>query len=436
MTRLQSLLFLLLFPTFLFAQQPVPLTKKTRAEIVGNVSQLLLDNYVFPDTAIRMSHHILQRLKSGAYDKITDPVAFSDVLTMDLYTVYHDRHLLVQYTPTPQPLVITQPPTIAGDLAYRNREENFGLQQVEILPGNIGYINLTHFWADDVYGRQTVKAALQFVSNTHAVIIDLRNCGGGSQETVAMICGYFLDERTHVNDMYDRPANTTTEYWTTPDSTFTAMASMPLYLLTSNKTFSAAEEFCYDLQILGRATVIGEVTGGGAHGTFSQDAGHEFALAIPYSTAINPITKTSWETVGVQPELEVSSEQALEVAEEQILKQRLRRATSDTEVFLLRWNAGLLQAMNHPVAPDEATLKTYAGVYGERTLTLENGKLYYQRAGRPKFELEATSSVSVLQPKGNTYFRVEFVRNEQGAVDQIVVHYQDQRVEKAERINY
>jgi hypothetical protein len=436
MNKIKLLFIIIIFPTIAFSQKTVVLNSKLRATIVNNISQLLLDNYVFPDTAVKMSNCIKNKLKEGAYNKITDAVAFSDALTIDLYSVYHDRHMIVQFVPPET----TQNSNVASTSSQINNEDplerikqaNFGLRKVEILSGNIGYINIDHFWADNVYGKETVKATLQFVSNAHALIIDLRDCGGGSQETVNMICGYFLEKSTHINDMFDRVAKTTTEYWTKPDSSFTKLTKMPLYILTNNRTFSAAEEFCYDLQSIKRATIIGERTGGGAHGTFSQDIGSGFVLSIPYSTAVNPITKTSWEKIGVKPEIEVPSDKALEAAEIKIFDNLISGTTSPSELFNLNWNLELLKAINNPSTLDSLTLKSYVGIYGERVFTFENGKLFYQRTGRPKFELEAMSP-TIMKGKGDTYFKIEFVKNNVGKVDRVNAYYQNNRIETSTR---
>lgn len=436
MNKIKFLLLLIFFPTVIFSQKRVVLDPGLRSAIVNNISRLLLNNYVFPDTAIKMSNCIKRKLSEGAYNKITDPVAFSDALTIDLYSVYHDGHLLVQFVPqevtpassAPQ----TSAPLMSEDPLKSIKQANFGLKKAEVLSGNIGYIKIDHFWADSVYGKETVKAALQFVSNAHALIIDLRDCGGGSQETVNMMCGYFLEKPTHINDMIDRAAKTTTEYWTRPDRSFTKLTKMPLYILTSDKTFSAAEEFCYDLQSIKRATIIGETTGGGAHGTFSQDAGNGFVLAIPYSTAVNPITKTSWEKVGVKPEIEVPADKALETAEMNIFDTLISNTKDPSELFNLNWDRELLKAINNPITLDSLTLKSYAGKYGERVFTFENGKLFYQRTGRPKFELEAISP-AIMKGKENTYFRIEFVKNDMGKVDKVNVYYQDNRMETSTR---
>ncbi|MES2780636.1 MAG: S41 family peptidase [Bacteroidota bacterium] len=411
------------------------LTSKTRLEVVNVIRQLLMDHYVFPDTARIMSAYLNQRLKAGAYNNSKDPVVFSDALTRDLFSVYHDGHLLVQYNPA-FALQLSNPtvPTNNTNELERNRELNYGFRSVEILNGNIGYINLERFWADPVYGKETAKAALKFVANTHAIIIDLRTNGGGSPETVAMLCGFFLKTQTHINSSYNRSENTTTEFWATPDSTLKELTNKPVYILTSQRTFSAAEEFAYDLQSLKRATIIGETTGGGAHNTFERDATNGFVISIPYGRAVNAVTKTNWEGVGVKPDIEVTAEKALEMAEIKIFEAMIAGAKSAEELYQLNWQLDLLKAINNPIVIDTTTLKKYAGVFGDRTFTYTNGKLYYQRTGRQKFELEPMTP-TIMKGKNNTYFKIEFVTDAQGNVNEVKAYYEDVRVERAKRTN-
>ncbi|MEO6903574.1 MAG: S41 family peptidase [Bacteroidia bacterium] len=432
MNKFKFLTLIIFFPTLIFAQKASLLTTKSRTEIVKNISESLVANYVFPDTAVKMSNFIKSKLKKGGYNKITDPVAFSDALTIDLYSIYRDGHMLVKFDPGEIKPMLKTISTIDEDRLKKIKQANFGLRKVEILDGNIGYLCMSHFWADSIHGKETVKATLQFISNTNALIIDLRDCGGGSQETVNMICGYFLEKSTHINDMFDRSANTLTEYWTKPDTAFHELTKMPLYILVNNKTFSAAEEFCYDLQCIKRATIIGETTGGGAHGTFYKNVSNGFVLSIPYSTAINPITKTSWEKVGVKPDIETLSNRALETAEMKIFENILSKTKDESELFDLNWNIELLRAINNPIILKEGTLEEYSGVYGERVFTVEHGNLYYQRSGRPKFELESMSP-TIMKGKGNKYFKIEFVKNDTGEVYKVNVYYQDNRMETSTR---
>ncbi len=426
--------FLLLWTLSCRAQNAIPLSKSVKAELVHSVADLLIRNYVYPDTAEKMAAYIRKRQKEKAYDSFTDRARFSGALTNDLYSIYHDGHLMLQYNPVLEAQLMhpVAPQAVAGDPLQGIKQANFGLTKMEILNGNIGYIQLDRFWADNIYGKETVKAALTFVSHANALIIDLRTNGGGSPETVTMICSYFFKDRIHTNDTYNRAENSTIEFWTTPDTSMGAMVNMPLYLLTSNKTFSAAEEFAYNLKNLKRATVIGEATGGGAHNTFERPAGHGFVLSIPYGKAVNAVTKTNWEGRGVQPDIRVPADNALETAELKIFEHLLATAKDSAELFNLNWQLALLRAINKPVTIDDITLQRYSGTFGDRVFTFENGKLYYQRTGRPKFELEAMAK-NLMKAKGNQFFKIEFVEDSDGKVNTINAYYQNGVVEKAQR---
>lgn len=429
------LLFFLLLPWFYtgLAQNAGSLSKKAKAEVVTAVCSLLIRNYVYPDTAAKMAAYIRKRYQENAYDSYTDPAQFSSSLTNDLYSIYHDGHLMLQYNPgLESQLLNPTAPQTEEDPLERIKQANFGLTKVEILNGNIGYLNLERFWADNTYGKETVKAALKFVSYANALIIDLRTNGGGSPETVTMICSYFFKDRVHTNDTYNRAENSTIEFWTTPDTSMSDLVNMPLYLLTSNKTFSAAEEFAYNLSHLKRAVIVGEATGGGAHNTFERVAGNGFVLSIPYGKAVNAVTKSNWEGTGVKPDILVRADEALETAEMRIFENMLATTKDSAKLFNLNWQLALLKAVNKPAVIDAGTLHKYAGTFGDRVFTIENGKLYYQRTGRPKFEMEPMTK-NLMKAKGNQFFKIEFVEGSDGKVDSIRAFYQNGLVEKAAR---
>lgn len=426
-------LLLIFLSSYLIAQKPVILDKKAKTAVVNSVSDLLLKYYVNEATAAKMSSYILKRHKEGAYDKINDYPVLSSSITNDLYTVYHDAHLLVEYNPgLEEQLRDTTPPAQTEDPFARIKRANFGLAKAEVLNGNIGYLGLNNFWADNTYGKETVKAALKFLQYTNALVIDLRTNGGGSPETVTIICSYFFRDRVHTNDLYNRAENSTVEFWTEPDSTLPAYINKPLYILTSNKTFSAAEEFAYNLQNLKRAVIIGETTGGGAHNTFEQPVGKGYIIHIPYGKAVNAITKSNWEGTGVKPDIEVPANNALATAQFKIFENLVANAKDEDELFDLNWQLAFVKAMSEPVVIDEATLRTYAGIYGDRTFTVENGMLYYQRKGKPKFEMEPMTK-TVLKGKGNQYFKIEFIPTKEGNVNSLNAYYQTGIVEHAER---
>ncbi len=199
--------------------------------------------------------------------------------------------------------------------AYRKQMEraNCGFDKLEILPGNIGYVKFD-FFADPSVCAPTVIAAMNFLANTDAIIFDLRENGGGDPEMVTYICSYLFDQPTHLNDLWTRKGNTTQQFWTLPYVSGKRLATQPAYVLTSHRTFSGGEEFTYDLQQQKRATIVGEVTGGGAHPVAGHRINDHFEIGVPFATAVNPITHTSWEGTGITPDVKAPAASALSTA--------------------------------------------------------------------------------------------------------------------------
>jgi hypothetical protein len=302
-----------------FTQTPLTqLTGKVKKRVIENISENLKTNYTDLDTALKMSGFIKQQLNIGAYDTIKTPSVFANRLTKDLLSVYHDGHLSIEYDPRFSESFNTQNLEAEKQqsekrLKFRKRV-NFGFDKAEVFPGNISYLKIGGFFAPDKESKDMAVSALRFVSNSQALIIDLRNNMGGDPGMVAYICSFLFKNRTHLNDLYARKDKSTTSYWTTPDSTLKALTTIPIYILTSKTTFSAGEELTYDLQTQKRAIIIGERTGGGAHPVQPYVVGNGFVANIPFARAINPITKTDWETAGVKPDIEIAADKALEAA--------------------------------------------------------------------------------------------------------------------------
>jgi len=314
-------LFALLLTTMFIANafaQSNQFDNQAKKQVVDHIAAALKTNYVYLDTAVKMGEFIKQQFKAGAYDTIKTPTVFATKLTKDILSVYPDGHLSIEYNPELSESLGKNNPEAEKKpsdrmLAFRKRV-NFGFDKAEILPGNIGYLKIGGFFAPDKESKEMTNAALKFISNSQTLIIDLRNNMGGSPDMVSYICSFLFKQRTHLNDLYTRKDNSTTAYWTTPDTTLNTLNTIPIYILTSKKTFSAGEELTYDLQTQKRAIVVGEVTGGGAHPVQPFAAGNGFIANIPYARAINPVTKTNWEAKGVKPDINVSSDDALETA--------------------------------------------------------------------------------------------------------------------------
>lgn len=310
------------------------LDAKTRKEIIDSALKALHENYIFPEIARQMEQAVRARMKKKEYDQITDPRAFVNSLTANLQEVSSDKHLRVNFSPEVLPKR-NNPREETPEERERQRAfaaaRNYGFEKVERLSGNIGYLDLRGFMNADM-AEQTAAAAMTFLAGAEALIIDLRNNGGGEPEMVALLSSYLFDKPVHLNDIYSRTENKTEEYWTRVEVAGKRYGeSKDVYVLTSRRTFSAAEEFTYNLKNLKRATIVGEITGGGAHPVMPVRLHDHFRIMVPFARAINPITKTNWEGVGVKPDIETPAAQALQTAHVAALKSLLAKTTDSQE---------------------------------------------------------------------------------------------------------
>ncbi len=421
--------FLIFCSLSVFSQKP--LDTKTKNEIVNSVSKILLNDYVYHDTAQLMSKYILKQLAEWKYKTISTVVSLTDALNADIKTIVNDGHFQITYNPVMEKQLLTEGKLAPTPIAIGNyRNANAGIRSIKILNGNIGLLELGNFVEPTKDAKEAMRSALTFLANTNAIIFDLRNNGGGSPTMVQYICGYFFEKETHLMDWYSRPTNKTTEYYTKPDSTEKRFIDKPIYILAGKGTASAAEEFCYDLKHLKRATLIGQASAGAAHGTLERAVGHGVIVYVPYAHMINAITKTDWEHTGAIPDIAIAPEKALEVAQEKIFETLLKTTTDTLNLFELKWQYDILKSYNNPVTIDMETLQKYCGVYGERTFTLENGEFYYQRVGKPKFKL---SPMTANIMKGSDFYKIEFIKGKDDSYNEIIAYYQDRRIERAVR---
>jgi len=290
-------------------------------EIVTKALELLRANYVFPEQAGRAATAIEARLEAGEYDDL-DEITLTERLTRDLQEITGDRHLRVVFGggPGPRRQRIGEPEEPkdheARRLAMRRmgRLDNFGIRQVERLDGNVGYLDVRRV-AVPANAGPAIGAAMELVAGTYALIIDLRHNGGGAPEGVVFWCSYLLDERpTHLNDIFHADTGETRQFWALPYVPGTRYLDRPVFVLTSGRTFSGGEDFAYTLQALGRATVVGETTGGGAHPTRGFPISAAVHIGIPFARSVNPVTGTNWQGTGVVPDVPADAEQAYDVA--------------------------------------------------------------------------------------------------------------------------
>jgi hypothetical protein len=289
----------------------VQLDPQMRTELINEVLATIKSNYYSVEIADKMDAAIRQKIAKREYDAVTSAKVLAVVLTMHLQEICRDKHLTVQ---------IADLGESDSSRADAERTENFGFTRIEILPENIGYLRINAFPPPELAG-ETLGAAMKFVQNTDALIIDLRHHTGGAIPMVALAVSYFLPENPVRLLTVDAPRNQQSfESWTVEKLTGPRYLGKPVYLLTSRETFSGGEEFAYDLQALRRAEVVGERTKGGANPVRTFLIQNIFRLSVSFAQVKNSVTGTNWEGKGVQPDIETSSDGALDTALERAKK--------------------------------------------------------------------------------------------------------------------
>ena len=263
----------------------VVMTPELTGVVIDTLSKALVANYVFTDKAQVMSKYLHAQLAKGAYRAIKDPQAFAVQISADLQTACPDLHMNFHFDP--RLAQMGPPPMRSPDPrqdSLRNvfmEARNFAFTAAEILPGNVGYVKFNGFVDPTPSAKETVTAAFRFVRYTKALIIDLRENHGGSPEMVKQVASYFFAEKTRVNDIIVPNKRDTAKGWTDPTATDGVILRMPVYVLTSTQTVSAAEDLAYAMQATKRGTIAGEKTAGGSHPTGPVFLGHGFVAGIP-----------------------------------------------------------------------------------------------------------------------------------------------------------
>lgn len=286
-------------------------------DIIRNLIDRLDECYVYPEIAEQVCDHLLYRLEVGDYAEILEGDFFAYALTVHMQDISRDEHLWVRWHPERLPggePALRKQQNWLSSLYQEAKLDNYGLQKVERLPGNVGYMDINCFHKAE-WGGETATTAMNYLASTEVLIIDLRSCKGGYPSMVSHFASYlFGEDPVLLNSIYWRDEDVTQQYWTKPFVRGRKFVDKPVFVLTSPVTFSAGEEFAYDLQALQRATVVGERTGGGAHAGASYRIHPNIEAFIPVGKAINPVTRGNWQGIGVVPDIWVPQEQALEIA--------------------------------------------------------------------------------------------------------------------------
>lgn len=300
----------------IYSQDSV-LSIEYKKEVINTLSDLMNDKYVFPDIAKKTEEHIKEQFKKGHFDQFTSNESFATALTQSVQSINNDKHMKIMSQPPYEAPAMTPERLIEEKIfnLKRKKEYNAGFHNVKVLEGNIGYLDLRGFTYFKE-GKVIADAYMKLIRNTDAVIIDLSKNGGGDPEMVQYLCSYFFKGDIHLNSLYFREGDRTIDFHTLDKVDGKKMIDVPLFVITSERTFSGAEEFSYNMQTQKRATIIGQTTGGGANPGGTVPINGFLSVFIPTGKAINPITKTNWEGVGVVPEIKVSKDESYNRAHE------------------------------------------------------------------------------------------------------------------------
>lgn len=397
----------LLCPTTAFADPPA-ISATEKAAIVASLNSALEANYAFPDMTRKIGPVLRDHLAKGDYDAITTKDDLAHRLTDDLLKISGDLHFFVGVDPKwvadyrAKDVPARKAEIGRADLA-KLEESNFGFDQVSRLSGNIGYIRFSYF-ADPVLAYDTAAAAMRFVQNSDAVIIDLRYNNGGYLEMAQFLASYFFpgdkdqllfDYNYNYNEDGKRVER---GQWVLPGLPGKRMVDTPLYILTGSTSFSSAEWFSYAMKKLGRATLIGAQTAGGAHPVARKPVDDDLFVQVPIGQIRDPVDHGDFEGTGVQPDIESPSIDALPLAHRLAFENLAKADTVKRQDYA--WLLPALTASVHQPDVDPALLRRAVGKYEGREIILENGTLFY---------IWRTRLRVALQPLGANLFAVEGV---------------------------
>lgn len=399
-------------------------------EAVADVAQAIEQNFYDPERARSIARELRDEAGKGRYDRYTDPRDLATALSTRLSPL--DGHFRVNWR-QPDPRDAAAPPRIAGpgpgphgpDEVDFSRRRNHGLRKVEVLPGNLGYIDLREL-PDLQFGdpanpvRRALDAALQLVSATDAVIIDLRGNGGGSPAAVGYLTSAFTPKNANIYNSfrYREGDKSRTDSEAPLDWYPDPRLQVPLYVLTSARTGSAGEALAYTLQSAGRAIVVGEHSAGAANpgGEFPLKQG--FSVFVSGGSPTNPITHRNWEGDGVAPDVAVPQAEALRKAQQLALEKVLQQLPAGAAQLDARWTLDALRAQSAPARP--LTRTDYLGQYDRIQIGEENGGLFLRNGKRPPQPLAALER-DLFNVTDDPSVRVRFGRDASGQVTTLEV---------------
>ena len=352
-------------------------TPAVRDTVIEKTIEVIRSQYAYPEQGTRIADAIQEKMASGRYSDLTTVSDFCSALDDDLYKVSQDRHLGVLYSPEEAARLRGLPPGDEDPDGWfaQFRIDNFGLVRAEYMSGNVGYLRIDVF-APLSLAKNAAISMMECISNCDALIIDVRNNGGGDPYLVQLIESFFFEGKPKLLlTFYKRKSDGPEQIYTIPHLPGKRLDTVPLYILTSRRTFSGAEDFSYTLKHHGRALVVGEPTGGGANTIDDKVLHDDFVIYIPSGYPTHPKTGKNWEGIGVEPDIAVASEKALGVAHVHALQTLIEKSSDEERVRRLNFELERVRAAYSRVDVPREKLSKYVGTYGEYYVDLRDSAL-------------------------------------------------------------
>lgn len=413
------------------------LSENQKANIINKTLELVKENYVFPDKFNKIETDIKRRLSKNEYSEYSDPQQFLNRLNKDLQTAGEDKHLKISFSPDLVKQIkaeknsgVQGPASYTPELLAWIRFENYGLRTVERLEGNIGYFKFDRF-TDLKLAKESTTGAMNFISSSSAIILDFRENGGGDSDASELIVNYFLPDGKKLGDVKFRKAAQSKESIVKYDPSVKKIPdNVPLYILVSNKTASAAEAVSYVLQQFKRAIIVGEQTSGKANPGELFIINDFLYMMVPTGSFNVLPTGKNWEGTGVTPDIKIDQSKALAKSMAEICTQLENRDPNEEHKQIYRWLLPEYEAQLNPEVPSIDFINKIVGNYeDDRKIIFEDRVLYYvNKSGAKKiltyinnhtFMLEGREDVRLKMPVIETpikYF--EFVWSD-GPVERI-----------------
>lgn len=277
--------------------------------------------FVYPEQGRAYAAALRNHVAAGRYASLS-PEDAAKTMTADLQAVAPDGHLRVELIANRRQPGGAMPGKAAPPV----------LEQAGWIAPGIAFLRINGFLSDEAQTAAVAKFMADH-ADAKAIVFDVRTNGGGGLAQMDVIFPWLFAEETRLVTMAMRrsveeehgtpfgngptlrlmegtPQETVREHWAIPNAD-ARLRDAKVYLLTSQRTGSAAEHFALAMKHTGRAKLVGSNTAGANHFGGGIPLGGGFGAFMPAGRTYDPVTGKDWEGTGVLPDVEVPPAEAL-----------------------------------------------------------------------------------------------------------------------------